>query len=90
MYESKKTGPGGYVVSSHGAFDSSAKLQFVTRLRKAVDSQRWALHYQPVIELATGRMVGRRGPDPMDRARRHDGAAERVHPAWPRSSDSSS
>ncbi|MGZ8629378.1 MAG: putative bifunctional diguanylate cyclase/phosphodiesterase [Actinomycetota bacterium] len=58
MYESKKSGPAGYVVSSGGAFDSSAKLQFVTRLRKAVDSQRWALHYQPVIELATGRMVG--------------------------------
>jgi diguanylate cyclase (GGDEF)-like protein/PAS domain S-box-containing protein len=58
MYESKKHGPAGYAVSSHGAFDSSAKLQFVTRLRKAVDSQRWTLHYQPVIDLATGRMVG--------------------------------
>ena len=58
MYESKKSGPAGYVLSSGGAFDSGAKLQFVTRLRKAVDSQRWALHYQPVIELETGRMVG--------------------------------
>ena len=58
MYESKKTGPGGYVVSSRGTFDSAAKLQFVTRLRKAVESQRWALHYQPVLELGTGRMVG--------------------------------
>ncbi|MGZ8614529.1 MAG: putative bifunctional diguanylate cyclase/phosphodiesterase, partial [Actinomycetota bacterium] len=48
----------GYAVSSNGAFDSSAKLQFVTRLRKAVDTQRWTLHYQPVIELATGRMIG--------------------------------
>jgi len=58
MYESKKSGPAGYAVSSNGAFDSSAKLQFVTRLRKAVDTQRWTLHYQPVIELETGRMVG--------------------------------
>ncbi|MEX0650835.1 MAG: EAL domain-containing protein [Actinomycetota bacterium] len=58
MHDSKKTGPAGYVVSSRGAFDSSAKLQFITRLRKAVDSQRWALHYQPVVELGTGRMVG--------------------------------
>ena len=58
MHDSKKTGPAGYRVSSRGAFDSSAKLQFVTRLRKAVDSQRWALHYQPVVELGTGRMVG--------------------------------
>ncbi len=58
MYESKKNGPGGFAVSARGAFDSSAKLQFVTRLRKAVDSQRWALHYQPVIDLETGRMLG--------------------------------
>jgi diguanylate cyclase (GGDEF)-like protein/PAS domain S-box-containing protein len=58
MYESKKAGPAGYVVSSHGAFDSSAKLQFVTRLRKAVESQRWALYYQPVLELGTGTMTG--------------------------------
>ena len=58
MYESKKSGPAGYAVSSNGAFDSSEKLQLVTRLRKAVDTQRWTLHYQPVIELATGRMVG--------------------------------
>jgi diguanylate cyclase (GGDEF)-like protein/PAS domain S-box-containing protein len=58
MYESKKAGPAGYMVSSRGVFDSAAKLQFVTRLRKAVESQRWALHYQPILELATGRMVG--------------------------------
>ena len=58
MYESKKTGPGSYVVSARGALDSSAKLQMVTKLRKAVDSQRWVLHYQPVVELATARMIG--------------------------------
>jgi diguanylate cyclase (GGDEF)-like protein/PAS domain S-box-containing protein len=55
MLESKKAGHA-YLVSNRGALDSSAKLQFVTRLRKAVESQRWALHYQPVIDLATGRM----------------------------------
>jgi diguanylate cyclase (GGDEF)-like protein/PAS domain S-box-containing protein len=58
MYESKKAGPGGFVVSSHGAIDSASKLQFVTRLRKAVESQRWTLFYQPVLELETGRMQG--------------------------------
>ena len=58
MYESKKTGPAGYVVSSRGAFDSGAKLAFVTRLRKAVESQRWTLHYQPVVDLDTGAMRG--------------------------------
>jgi diguanylate cyclase (GGDEF)-like protein/PAS domain S-box-containing protein len=58
MHESKKAGPAGFVVSSRGAFDSAAKLQFVTRLRKAVESQRWTLHYQPIVDLDTGRMRG--------------------------------
>jgi diguanylate cyclase (GGDEF)-like protein/PAS domain S-box-containing protein len=57
MLESKKGGHA-YLVSNRGALDSSAKLRFVTRLRKAVESQRWALHYQPILELATGRMEG--------------------------------
>ncbi len=58
MYEAKKTGAANYVVSSDGTYDSAAKLQFVTRLRKAAEAQRWTLYYQPVIELSTGRMVG--------------------------------
>jgi EAL domain-containing protein (putative c-di-GMP-specific phosphodiesterase class I) len=58
MYQSKKSGPAGYVVSARGSVDSSAKLQFVTKLRKAVDQRRWVLHYQPVIELSTGEMAG--------------------------------
>lgn len=58
MFEAKKTGSSSYVMSSNGSVDSSAKLQFVTRLRKAVEAQRWTLHYQPVLDLAEGRMVG--------------------------------
>jgi diguanylate cyclase (GGDEF)-like protein/PAS domain S-box-containing protein len=58
MYESKKAGPGGHVISAPGTLDPSARLRLVTRLRKAVESQRWTLHYQPVVELASGRMVG--------------------------------
>ena len=58
MYQSKKSGPAGYVVSARGSFDSSAKLQFVTKLRKAVENRRWVLHYQPVIELSTREMTG--------------------------------
>ena len=57
MLESKKSGHA-YVVSNRGALDSSAKLRFVTRLRKAVESQRWTLHYQPILDLASGRMTG--------------------------------
>jgi diguanylate cyclase (GGDEF)-like protein/PAS domain S-box-containing protein len=55
MLESKKSGHA-YVVSNRGALDSTAKLQFVTRLRRAVESQRWTLHYQPILELASGEM----------------------------------
>ncbi len=58
MYESKKAGPAGYVVSARGTIDSGAKLQMVTRLRRAVENQRWILHYQPVIELETQKMMG--------------------------------
>ncbi|HTG47201.1 MAG TPA: EAL domain-containing protein [Actinomycetota bacterium] len=58
MWEAKKSGRVGYVVAAGGALDSSAKLRFVTRLRKAVEAQRWVLHYQPVVDLEHGRMVG--------------------------------
>jgi diguanylate cyclase (GGDEF)-like protein/PAS domain S-box-containing protein len=58
MYESKKSGPGGFMVSSRSTKDSAARLQFVTRLRKAAESQRWTLFYQPVVDLQNGQMQG--------------------------------
>ncbi|HEV8563334.1 MAG TPA: EAL domain-containing protein [Actinomycetota bacterium] len=58
MYESKKAGPSSYVVSADAGDGSGGKLAFVTRLRKAVEAQRWVLHYQPVVQLAGGEMVG--------------------------------
>ncbi|MBI3649115.1 MAG: EAL domain-containing protein [Actinobacteria bacterium] len=58
MYESKKAGPSSYVVSVDGGSDAAGRLAFVTRLRKAAEAQRWVLHYQPVIRLATAEMVG--------------------------------
>src|SRR4029450_10667079 len=58
MYEAKRSGRADFVLAPRSAIDSSAKLAFVTRLRKAVDTQRWVLHYQPVVHLETGRMVG--------------------------------
>ena len=58
MYSSKKTGPGGYAVFSTGAADAIDQLAFTTRLRKAVEAKVWSLHYQPLVELASGRMVG--------------------------------
>jgi diguanylate cyclase (GGDEF)-like protein/PAS domain S-box-containing protein len=58
MYEAKRSGRADFVLAPKSALDSSAKLAFVTRLRKAVDTQRWVLYYQPVVDLETGQMVG--------------------------------
>jgi diguanylate cyclase (GGDEF)-like protein/PAS domain S-box-containing protein len=58
MHESKGAGRGRSVVSTAGAIESVDKLAFVTRLRKAVEAQQWVLHYQPVVELSTGGVVG--------------------------------
>jgi diguanylate cyclase (GGDEF)-like protein/PAS domain S-box-containing protein len=58
MYLAKEAGNRSYVLAGGGVADSAAKLRFVTRLRKAVEAQRWTLHYQPVIELTSGKMIG--------------------------------
>jgi diguanylate cyclase (GGDEF)-like protein len=58
MFEAKRTGGADYVLSAGAEADSGARLHFVTRLRKAVDAQRWVLHYQPVVDLQDGVMVG--------------------------------
>ncbi|HEX9123399.1 MAG TPA: EAL domain-containing protein [Actinomycetota bacterium] len=58
MYQSKRTAPGGYVVYSAAGDDSLGRLSLTTRLRKAVENQNWMLHYQPVVDLERGTMVG--------------------------------
>ena len=58
MYQSKKAGPGGYLVYSDEGADALGKLSLTTRLRKAVENQNWELHYQPVVALAGGSMTG--------------------------------
>jgi diguanylate cyclase (GGDEF)-like protein/PAS domain S-box-containing protein len=57
MYESKHAGPGQFVLHTDQE-SASSRLSLTTRLRRAVESRQWVLHYQPVIELATGRMTG--------------------------------
>ena len=58
MFESKKLGPGGFVVHTRQTGDAMTRLSMSTRLRRAVEQQQWMLHYQPLIELDTGRMFG--------------------------------
>jgi diguanylate cyclase (GGDEF)-like protein len=58
MIASKHSGPGKYAVSDSAAQDSATKFQFVQRLRRAVEREEWQLHYQPIVELATGSIKG--------------------------------
>ena len=58
MFRSKKVGPGGYVVHTPEDAYALNRLSLSTRLRKAVELKQWMLHYQPLIELDTGRMFG--------------------------------
>jgi diguanylate cyclase (GGDEF)-like protein len=58
MYRSKKTGPAGYSIFSPEVGDATTRLDFSTRLRKAVESKNWVLHYQPIVDLKDARLTG--------------------------------
>jgi diguanylate cyclase (GGDEF)-like protein/PAS domain S-box-containing protein len=58
MFQSKKAGPGGYQVHVDDDADSLSQLSLTTRLRKAVENQTWTLHYQPLVSLFDGSMMG--------------------------------
>ena len=68
VYLAKENGPGGYVLNHLENDGALSKLSLSTRLRKAVEQQDWALHYQPLINLFSGDMFGVealiRWPDP--------------------------
>jgi diguanylate cyclase (GGDEF)-like protein len=58
MYRAKRRGPGSYEV-----FDAAVRAQVLTRLRteaelrQAIAEDQLCLHYQPILDLATGRPV---------------------------------
>jgi diguanylate cyclase (GGDEF)-like protein/PAS domain S-box-containing protein len=58
MYRAKRFEPGGHVFFAGTGGDAMARLSFATRLRQAVEHEDWVLHYQPVVDLSDGRMVG--------------------------------
>ena len=58
MYQSKRIGPGGYAIFAADTSDALGRLSMSTRLRKAVENQHWELHYQPIVELGDGSMIG--------------------------------
>lgn len=59
MYEAKSGGRNGYRFYSHGS-DESAQLRVRTELhlRRAVAAGQLRLHYQPIIDLASGATTG--------------------------------
>ena len=58
MYRAKRFEPGGHSFYAGGGEDAMSRLSFATRLRRAVEQQDWVLHYQPVVDLSDGRMIG--------------------------------
>jgi diguanylate cyclase (GGDEF)-like protein/PAS domain S-box-containing protein len=58
MYRAKRVEPGGHVFFAADTDDAMARLSFATRLRQAVAEEQWVLHYQPVVDLETRRVIG--------------------------------
>ena len=56
MYQSKKQEPGGHIVFATGGDDAMEKLSLTTRLREAVSQEHWVLHWQPIVEIETGKV----------------------------------
>ncbi len=58
MLRAKRNGPGGFLMHATAEADALTKLSLSTRLRKAVQDRSWMLHYQPLIDLDSAKMVG--------------------------------
>lgn len=59
MYQAKALGKGRYVVFDTDLHHHNiTRLQLETDLRQAIDCQEFRVHYQPIVLLATGRVVG--------------------------------
>jgi diguanylate cyclase (GGDEF)-like protein len=57
MYDAKAAGRDVCRFYEPGARDSEERLSLAARLRQAIKHDGLALHYQPIVELASGRMV---------------------------------
>ena len=57
-----------------------ARLEIETGLRIALGTDQLAMHYQPVVDMATGETARARGADALAAPRARRGLARRVHP----------
>ena len=59
MYRAKAAGKSGFVIFDEAMHQEAlSRLQLETDFRLAVERSEFRLHYQPIMELATGRLVG--------------------------------
>jgi diguanylate cyclase (GGDEF)-like protein/PAS domain S-box-containing protein len=58
MYDAKAAGRDARRFYEPGARDSEERLALTGRLREAIKHGELTLHYQPIVELASGRMIG--------------------------------
>ena len=58
MYKAKESGRDGYQLFSASGHDPRAQLSMAGRLRRAVEREQLKLHYQPLVALDSGVMVG--------------------------------
>ena len=56
MYQSKGRGRAASTVFAHVAHDPLERLSLPARLRRAIAEDELVLHYQPIVELQTGRL----------------------------------
>ena len=81
MYRAKAAGEGGferYDPEMH--VDLVERLQLEADLRRAIDGSELVLHYQPIVELATGRISRRRGARALAPPDARPAPAVVVHP----------
>ena len=57
MYQSKGRGRAASTVFAHVAQDPLERLSLPARLRRAIAGDELVLHYQPIVELASGRLA---------------------------------
>ena len=59
MYRAKDAGRNNYQYATPSAFDAAeGRLALERSLRHALDRNEFIVHYQPIVEIATGRIVG--------------------------------
>jgi diguanylate cyclase (GGDEF)-like protein/PAS domain S-box-containing protein len=58
MYRAKESGRDGHQVYSRDGGDAMARLSMAGRLRRAAARDEFVLHYQPLVDLSTGGVVG--------------------------------